>query len=160
MAVLWKQSRWIWALGFFFLPVVATALTDENSLSKPVKLTVTILAVSIQTRHGYAGDEDVYLASLTDQRGAHQLIRLADWKPSGGTSVPAMGVGWRFRLIADRAAWCDSNSRDFFLPASAGERSQYFPSDAAQDQQSRIPCYRDHHESIHAADKAQPAAKQ
>jgi hypothetical protein len=126
----------------------------ELPYSKPEKIVVAILAVSTMTRHGWAGDEDIYLATLIDKDGQRRLIRLADWKGRGGPAVAAMSAGAVYRLVATRTHWCDVTAAQFYLPPSTGDRAQYFSVSSAADEP--IPCYRDEHGSIRVM---KPSAK-
>jgi hypothetical protein len=143
-----RRLKWVLPLLAPTLLAWAHSHPKENPVAKPEKITVTILAISTSTRQGFAGNEDIYLASFTGQQGASQLIRLADWTSSGSSGVPVMAIGQSFHLLATRTPWCDSNSRNFFLPVSAEERSQLLPTGTQGD--FPLPCYRDQHESIRA----------
>ena len=151
-----RRLKWVLPLLAPTLLAWAHSHPKENPVAKPEKITVTILAISTSTRQGFAGNEDNYLASLITQQGASQLIRLSDWSKSAGSGVPAMAVGQKFHLLATRTPWCDSSSRNFFLPVSAEERAQLLPIDQGD---LPIPCYRDQHESIRAVRDNTPDKK-
>ncbi len=111
-----KKRHFKWFVGFFLPAFASIGHAVGDHVPKPERITVTVLALSTVTRHGYAGDQTVYLASMEGREGGSQLIRLVDWAESGATEMPSMDVGKEFHLTATRTAWCDSRASDFFLP--------------------------------------------
>ena len=148
-----NQHYCIWIVCLIILVSATRELRADDRGPKPEKITVTILAISTMTWNGFAGDEEIFLASLIDRQGNRQLIRLTDWTPSGIRDISGMAIGHQYRMMATRTPWCDSTSSRFYLPTSAGDRSKFFLPDASGDEASPVPCYFDRHDSIRSVRK-------
>ena len=111
---------------------------------------VSILALSSTIRHGWSGNQEIYVADVSSKAASHRLARLVDIYPSDDQPI-------QFALLADRQILsmrllrtpeCDIPSAEIFLPADerfvfdAGARTSL-----KQHTGKLVPCFHVIHEA-------------
>ena len=129
-------------LSFCALIFNSLAAADPNPRQEP--MTVRIVAISASTRALFAGNEDSYIASVTDSKGRQRIVRLADWFPGYVQDFSGMELGSTYRISGIRTPWCDSNARTIFVVRSIQPLSEIFANVEADDLKG-ISCYRIQH---------------
>jgi len=95
-------SAWVALFGW------AEPVYDLNA--KPKAVQVSILATSTSVHQNFAGSQEVYLASISSKRDAHQLAKLVDIYPSSELPIrrALLIEGHLFRMKLTRDPECDA----------------------------------------------------
>lgn len=122
------------------LLLASSGVSEADSRGRPEKMTVLIEGVGSSVRTIFAGNQDSYLASITDKAGHKQVIKLIDWFPGYIEEwSPGMALGGTYRIVSFRAEWCDSTSNELGLTKSQKVISP------SLGEVGMIPCYRIEH---------------
>jgi hypothetical protein len=154
--------RAIWVCGISGLILAVGAATSRASKpsafsnqSKPMTATVTVLALSSSSRQSFAGNQEVYLATV-EVKGKREFARLIDQYPGFGLPIRTSLLRDRtlFKMKVTREPECDLPGAQIFL--TQGDTAIYDASVRGSLQTHAadpVPCYRTLHQTIEISKK-------
>ena len=128
----------------------ATPPTPFTNQSKPMKAHVRILASSSTSRQSFAGNQDVYLADISVDKG-HQFVKLVDQYPGFGLPIrpDLLRSQQAFTMQVTREPECDAAASAIFLrPGDSVLYDASVRDTLATHAQDAIPCYKTLHQTI------------
>ncbi len=154
------RSYWLHVSGLLLLAgssVIGSAAKPSAfaNQSKPMKVKVTILAVSSSSRQSFAGNQEVYLADL-ETKGGHQFVRLIDQYPGFGLPIRQSLLRDRtlFKMQVSREPECDVPGSEIPLrPQGSAIYNGSVRDSLATHANDPIPCYKTLHQTIVVAKK-------
>jgi hypothetical protein len=124
--------------------------------SKPMTATVSILAMSSSSRQSFAGNQEIYLATV-DVKGERRLARVIDQYPGFGLPIRTSLLRDRaiFKMKVTREPECDVPGAKIFL--NQGD-SAIFDGSVRDSLRTHandsVPCYKALHQTIEIAKKS------
>ncbi|AFL87155.1 hypothetical protein Terro_0828 [Terriglobus roseus DSM 18391] len=154
--------RAIWICGIGGLILAAGAATSRASKpsafsnqSKPMTATVTVLALSSSSRQSFAGNQEVYLATV-DVKGTREFARVIDQYPGFGLPIRPSLLRERtpLKMKVTREPECDLPGSQIFLTQGDAAIFDGSVRDSLRTHASdAIPCYKTLHQTIEIAKK-------
>jgi hypothetical protein len=135
----------------------ASARTQNPVYTTPTikqSATVTIMALSTSVHHGFAGNQEIYLADIELKGKGHQVAKLVDsYSPSGPQIRRSILIEHHpLRMTLVRDADCDTTGQRFFLGTDEANIFDAATRDALKDHATEpIPCFNVIHEATRLA---------
>jgi len=121
---------------------------------RPQTAKVTIMALGISAHHGYAGNQEIYLADIQIKGKDHVIAKLVDTYPPTETPIRRSLLTERhlFQMTLVRNAECDTTGQHFFLSKDEANFFDAGTRDALKDHATEsIPCFTVTHDATRLA---------
>lgn len=142
------------------LTLLSGAMAQKHSAfgnqSKPMKATVTMLAISSSSRQSFAGNQDTYLADVSVKDGDHQFARVIDQYPGFGLPIrdSVLHGHTLLKMKVTREPECDvPGSQVFLRPGDSALFDASVRDSLTTHYADPIPCFRTLHQTISIAKK-------
>jgi hypothetical protein len=127
-----------------------------SNQSKPRTATVQILAVSSSSRQSFAGNQEIYLATVEVKGKQQQFARLIDQYPGFGLPIRVSLLRDRtvFKMQVTREPECDVPAAQIFLTQGSSAIFDGSVRDTLRTSTTdSVPCYKTLHQTIAIAKK-------
>ncbi|SEB61833.1 hypothetical protein [Terriglobus roseus] len=124
--------------------------------SKPMTATVSILAMSSSSRQSFAGNQEVYLATVEVKGGGREFARVIDQYPGFGLPIRTSLLRDRtlFKMKVTREPECDLSGAKIFLTQGDSAIFDGSVRDTLRTHANdAVPCYKALHETIEITKK-------